>query len=150
MRVALKVTPLSLASRFMGLTETAGSVDNPAILAMLKLDASWPGHDEVPWCSAFLNYIAWLLDLPRSKSLAARSWLTVGQPVSLEDAEPGFDVVVLRRQGGPGPDVLDAPGHVGFFVDRQKNDVAVLGGNQANSVSVAPFDAALVLGVRRI
>jgi len=62
-----------LAARFMNLKEVAGTTHSPQIMAMLHLDANWPSGDEVPWCSAFVNYCAWLLDLPRSKSLAARS-----------------------------------------------------------------------------
>ena len=65
---------------------------------------------------------------------------------------PGFDVVILRRGGGdqPGPEVLDAPGHVGFFAGHEDPNVLLLGGNQGDSVSVAPFAAARILGVRRL
>lgn len=149
----IKATPLLLARRFLGLTEVPGQVNNPAIVAMLQLDSKWADRDEVAWCSAFANYIAWLLDLPRSKSLAARSWLNVGTAVTLARAVPGFDVVVLQRGGGdqPGPEVLDAPGHVGFYVGRGDRDtVIVLGGNQNDSVSEVAFPAARVLGIRRL
>jgi uncharacterized protein (TIGR02594 family) len=150
----MTVTAFDLAQRFTGTKEVAGVADNPLIVAMLRLDQTWPGHDEVAWCSAFCNFIAWLLRLPRSKSLAARSWLAVGQPVDLEEATVGFDVVVFKRGTGeqPGPDVLDAPGHVAFFagLNPDKTRVLVLGGNQSNSVSVSSFPAADVLGVRRL
>ena len=84
---------------------------------VLKLDDEWPDGDEVPWCSAFMNYICWLLRLPRSKSLRARSWLSVGTPIDISDARPGFDVVILKRGIGrqPGPDNLTATGHVALF-----------------------------------
>jgi uncharacterized protein (TIGR02594 family) len=93
----IETTAFDLAQRFVGVTEIAGSASNPQILAMLRLDEKWPEGDHVPWCSAFMNYIAWLRRLPRSKSLQARSWLLVGKAVKLEDAEPGFDVVILKR-----------------------------------------------------
>lgn len=147
------VTPLAVALRFLGLREARGQVDNPAILAMLRLDAPWPGHDEVPWCSAFVNYCAWILDLPRSKSLAARSWLRVGQPIEIADAVPGFDVVVLKRSGDDrGPEVLNAPGHVGFYdgPDYRDHHIRVIGGNQGNAVSIAAFPVEQILGVRRL
>jgi hypothetical protein len=137
---------------------------------MLRLDEQWPTADEVPWCSAFANYIAWLLRLPRSKSLTARSWLTVGMPIALESARAAFDIIVLKRGPGhqPGPEVLDAPGHVGFFAglertrptingapfdmsDRvESRRVLVLAGNQGNSVSIAPFPVDGVIGARRL
>ena len=44
---------------------------------MLRLDQQGPENDEVRWRSAFMNYITWLLRLPRSKNLRARSWLIV-------------------------------------------------------------------------
>jgi hypothetical protein len=85
-----------------------------------------------------VNYVAWLLRLPRSKGLRARSWLAVGEPIALEEAESGYDVVVLKRGAGeqPGPEVMDAPGHVGFFAGVEGQDVLLLGGNPGDSVTV--------------
>lgn len=129
-----------------------GLASNPQILDMLRLDQPWPAGDHVPWCSAFLNYIAWLCNLPRSRSLRARSWLAIGQAIALEEATPGYDVVVLRLAGRGQPDaaVLDAPGHVGLFAARERGRIALLAGNQSDSVSIALFAPARVLGVRRL
>jgi len=148
----LEVTAYNLAQRFVGLTEIKGALDNPLILAMLKLDGDWPKHDEVPWCSAFTNWVCWLLRLPRSKSLAARSWLEVGQPIHLGQAMAGFDVVILQRgpKPQPGPDVIRASGHVGFYGHHGDNAVSVLGGNQADSVKVSQYPISDILGVRRL
>lgn len=148
----ISVTAYDIAERFVGTAEAPGLASNPHVLAMLRLDARWPRGDHVAWCSAFCNYVAWLLRLPRSKSLRARSWLGVGRPVPLEQAELGFDVVVLKRGGGrqPGPGVLDAPGHVGFFAGREGGTVLVLGGNQRDAVNIQPYPERRVLGVRRL
>lgn len=150
----MNVTAYDLAQRFVGVKEVPGGTSNPHILAWLQLDQGWPADDETPWCSAFVNYIAWLLRLPRSKSLRARSWLTVGVPVAEADARIGFDVVVLSRGSGtqPGPEVIDAPGHVGFFGRWTDGGtgIYILGGNQADSVSLALFPRDRVLGVRRL
>lgn len=148
----MNVTAYDIASRFIGLKEVPGDEDNPGILAMLKLDNAWPDHDEVPWCSGFANYCAWLLRLPRSKDLRARSWLNVGQVIPIDDAIVGFDVVILKRGGGKQPPASNttAQGHVGFFAGMDGNKVAVLGGNQGNAVSVAQFPISRVLGVRRL
>lgn len=144
---------LTLAQRFVGVVRVrpAGD-DDPFIVAFLELVTHAPEHDEVPWCSAFVNFIAWLLDLPRSNSLAARSWLAVGQPVQLADAQAGNDVVVLSRglDPQPGPDVLSAPGHVGFFVSSDGVNVTLCGGNQSQAVSIKAFPVEHVLGVRRL
>lgn len=144
----MEITAFGLAQRFVGVREVKGAVDNPLVCAMLRLDDDWPEHDEVPWCSAFVNFVCWLLRLPRSKSLAARSWLGVGTPVPLSQAVVGFDVVVLQRGDNP------KTGHVGFFAGFEGPldvpRVLVLGGNQGDAVALSAFDQTRVLGVRRL
>ncbi len=148
----LLVSPLDLASRFLGIHEVSGSETNPLILGFLKLDDPWPTDDDIPWCSAFVNFIAFLLGLPRSKSLKARSWLSVGTSIPLEEAEPGFDIVILSRgpDPQPGPEDQSAPGHVGFFTELIPPYIRVLGGNQSDSVTIGAFRMESVLDVRRI
>jgi hypothetical protein len=79
----IEVSAYDIGQRFVGLKEVSGTTSSPQVLAMLRLDQNWPQDDSVPWCSAFTNYVAWLLRLPRSKSLRARSWLIVGKVISL-------------------------------------------------------------------
>jgi len=144
-----------IAERYIGTKEIPGFEGNPAILAMLTLDNRWPENDEVPWCSAFINYCAWLLRLPRSKSLMARSWLGVGTAITDAGAQRG-DVVILWR-GSRGGDA----GHVGLFsgwdawdlngsVPDHQGNVHLLGGNQGDSVSVDSFERDRVVGIRRL
>jgi uncharacterized protein (TIGR02594 family) len=140
-----------LAQRYVGIQEVGGQLDNPAIMAMLTLDAKWPTGDEVPWCSAFANYICWLCRMPRSKDLRARSWLRVGRGIELQDAEPG-DIIVIKRGTGeqPGPDVYDAPGHVGFYAGMFHGFIEILGGNQSDTVKISRYPVDRLLGVRRL
>jgi uncharacterized protein (TIGR02594 family) len=135
-----------LAARFLGLKERPGKGSNPIILGMLQYAGTWPTDDDVPWCSAFIWSIAYLLDLPRphTAALAARSWLAVGTPVALTNAVRGFDVVVLERGGSP------TAGHVGLYHSHSSLTVSLLAGNQGDQVSVQAFDRARVLGVRRL
>jgi uncharacterized protein (TIGR02594 family) len=148
----MTITAFELAQRFVGTREVPGSKHNSQILAMLHLDNTWPQGDEVPWCSAFANYIAWLLRLPRSKNLQAQSWLGVGVAIELVDCRAAFDVVVLSRGTPPGqlPPGQLPPGHVGFYAGHTSTSVSVLGGNQSDSVSVAGFPLNRVLGYRRL
>jgi uncharacterized protein (TIGR02594 family) len=140
----LNITLYDVAQRFIGVQEVPGNASNPAVLAMLKLDGDWPQGDDVPWCSAFVNYAAWLLRLPRSKSLAARSWLTVGKPVTEAEATAGYDVVVLKRPPSP------TAGHVGLFAGWDGKNVLMLGGNQGDKVCVAPYAKSRIIGIRRL
>jgi uncharacterized protein (TIGR02594 family) len=140
----MNITAFDLAQRFVNIKEVSGSLSNPQILAMLQLDDYWPQDDSVPWCSAFVNYIAWLLRLPRSKKLNARSWLEVGRPISINEAICGFDVVVLKG----GDDKVS--GHVGFYASAGEDKVYVLAGNQHDSVNISGYLKEKLLGVRRL
>ncbi len=145
----IELTAFDLAQRFIGIKEISGTIDNPQIMTFLRLDNSWPDHDEVAWCSAFANYICWLLRLPRSKSLSARSWLAIGS-VSPRP-EVGFEVVIIKQADeDPGPEELNFRGHVGFFAGYQGDNVLILGGNQSNSVNVSAFPVSRILGIRRL
>ena len=146
----MELTPLAIAERFVGQKEVAGSPSNPHILAMLKLDNDWPKDDQTPWCSAFVSYCAWLARHERSKSLRARSWLKIGVEQAPETVQRGDVVILSRGRNSPGPDVLQASGHVGFVLAFPEGKVTILGGNQGDSVSRRSFDAARILGVRRL
>jgi len=145
------------ALRFVGqVMEIKGSEHQPFIQWCFSLCGYGPETpDETPWCSAFVNELAWRLRLPRSKSAAARSWLNVGRPISLSEARAENDVVVFKRGGAgqPGPEVTKgAPGHVAVFAGFEApwENVQVIGGNQADGVTVASFPVDRVLGVRRL
>ncbi len=146
----IETSAFDIAQRFIGVKEIPGQEDDPRVLAMLRLDAEWPEGDEVPWCSAFVNYVCWLLRLPRSKSLRARSWLSVG--AATEEPEVGFDVAILKRGGPdqPGPEVIKAQGHVGFYAGEAGEGVLVLGGNQGDAVNIKLFPWNRVLGIRSL
>lgn len=133
-----------MALRYIGIKEVKGSIDNPVIMAMLKLDADWPEHDEVPWCSAFGNWICWNLGLSRSGDLMARSWMYVGNHVDLHMAQPGMDIAVLSRGNNP------KWGHFGFFYEYRGQEIGLVGGNQGDSVGLDYFDIDRLVAVRRL
>lgn len=143
----MTITPLSIAKNLMGVAEVPGPGSNHLIMWMLNLDNDWPTNDDVPWCSGFVNGVALLCGCPRSRSLAARSWLTVGREITTAELTPGFDLVVLSRGNNP------TAGHVGFFDgwdDFRPRNVILVGGNQGNKVSRAPFMADRIIGCRRL
>lgn len=155
----MNITVFDLAQRYVGVREFRDG-DHPLIQWWMSLCYGYGMNttDETPWCSGFINGMAWELRLPRSKSARARSWLQIGRPVGMPVA--GYDVVILKRGGGeqPGPEVINAPGHVGFYVGYENNTsygdnmsrVLLLGGNQSDSVSIAPYDSSRILGIRRL
>ena len=141
------------AEEQLGVAEIEGLKHNPRILLYhdeTTLDAS---TDEVPWCSSFVNYCLneCLLGLRGTRSARARSWLEYGVPLEIP---PIGAIVILKRGGGgqPGPEVIDAVGHVGFFVGRTSYGclagIELLGGNQNDRVSVERYPTTRVLGYR--
>ncbi len=146
---------LDVARRFIDVREHTGSDDNPYVQAWLADAGFRKAHDEVPWCGAFARFvIGRVLGLPVPTLPArARSWLLAGRPVPPDAARSG-DVVVFSRGGPepqPGADVLDAPGHVAFYVGTSAPGfIRVIGGNQGNRVSEQVYPLSRVLGVRRV
>jgi uncharacterized protein (TIGR02594 family) len=103
--------------------------------------------DEVPWCASFVNWCLKKATIAGTNSARARSFLTWGVAVSLEEAQRG-DIVVLSR----GVNVQF--GHVGFFVGRtaefgRSQSVLILGGNQSDKVSISPYPLHRILSIRR-
>jgi hypothetical protein len=105
----------------------------------------------------FRSGLAYLLGLPapRENPARARSWLTVGRPVTLDEAQRGMDVVILRQSAAdPGPERLDFRGHVALFSEREPETgrLRVLGANQGadGRVSIISYPESWVLGVRRL
>lgn len=156
----LIITPFRVAQTFIGTKElsTPGQ-DNHLIQAMIEsCDHSGTITDEIPWCSAFVNFVCKTLGLPRSKSLAAKSWLSVGSAIHQQDCLADSDIVILNRGSNP------AQGHVGFFAGRDTNyglqaqnpnkfpvmRFFLLGGNQSNQVCIEEFDLKDVAGFRRL
>lgn len=135
--------------RFLGVVkEVPGDLDHPLIQWWLSLCGfDLQVHDEVAWCSAAVNGVAWDCNLPRSRSAAARSWLGQGKTISLAEAKQGNDVVIFWR-GSP----QSATGHVALFSELSADgkQVHVLGGNQGDCISLAWYPVDRVVGVRRI
>lgn len=137
-------SPFQVAHRFIGVKELEGSANNPLIIAMIDTCQEGIIDDEVPWCSAFVNFIHKFLGLPRTHSLRAKSWLEIGVSISLPYAMPDSDILILHRTDNP------ALGHVGYFAGVHEDKVLVLGGNQNNSVSIQSFPISKIAGIRRI
>ncbi len=129
------------ARHYIGLREIPGVKTASTLARWLRELRAWWGDDETPWCGVFVAamFRQGGHSLPKHW-YRARAWLDWGVPCS---PVPGCVVVF---NGGP---KRPGAGHVGFLLGRdERGRLMVLGGNQANSVNVAPFDPARVLGYR--
>ena len=127
------------ALNFLGMKEIPGPKHNPWIqwaFSLTKFPEPWT--DEDAWCSAAMNGWCYSIGVERSGSAAAISWADVGEPISLEDAIIGMDILVF-------------PHHVGIYAGMKSKDlVKCLGGNQNNEVNVSPYLVSKLEAVRRL
>ncbi len=126
------------AETYIGQREIKGVTHNPLIVQMWKwIKRGGIKNDEVPWCAAFVGACLEQVGIVSTRFESAKSYLAWGY----ELAVPQYGcIVIFGRDGG---------GHVGFVVGRDKRGrLMVLGGNQGDQVSIAPFDPSRVLGFR--
>lgn len=131
---------LQEAWRELGQRERAGRASNARIAAMYR-EAGHAGviSDETPWCAAFVAACLERAGVRSTRSLMARSYVRHG--VALDHPRLGA-VAVLSRGTDP------ALGHVGFVVGETRDALYLLGGNQGDSVSVAPFAKSRLVALR--
>lgn len=133
--------------KYYGLTEKAGPGSDERLIELIRSVAPWAQDDSsVAWCGIYMTHLFKINGLkPPSKSMAARSWLKVGNKVDPYYAEPGDLVVFWRRA------IDDWRGHVGQFINwTEDGRIRVLGGNQNNSVSIRIYGKERILGIRRV
>ena len=140
------------ARKYISAIEIKGVKHNPIILelwasAFKAKNQAVPAvfkNDETPWCGGFVAGVLAKSGLahhiPNGFAMA-RSWLNAGTKLN----NPAYGCVVVFWRGNP----KGASGHVGFVVGRDsRGNLMVLGGNQSDQVSIAPFDKGRVLGYR--
>lgn len=129
-----------IALQEIGQKEVQGG-ENPRILEYHNATSLHAKEDEVPWCSAFVNWCMKQADIEGTNLANARSWLDWG--VRLTSPKKGC-VVVLKRGAPPS-------GHVSFFdsfASSDKTKLLCLGGNQGDRVKFSVYKVADVLGYR--
>ena len=135
------LTPwLRVAKNELGVTEIPGAADEPRITEYMESTSHpIPPHhvDEIPWCSAFVNWVMEHSGYPGTGSAWSQSWKNWGIPLTL----PKTGAIVIFSWGGNS-------GHVGFVWDWDEGGMYVLGGNQSDSVNITYFRYTHVVGYR--
>jgi len=129
---------LAVAEKYIGLKEVPGKANNPTIVNWLVGLNAWWTDDLTPWCGTFIAHCLVESDINPPKAwYRAKSYLDWGVPI----VNPEYGcIVVFTRTGG---------GHVGIVVGQdERGRLLVLGGNQGDAVTIAPFDRARVSGYR--
>ena len=133
--------------RLYGVAEVAGPSSNIELLDILIKHFPQASDDsKTAWCGIMMAEAferAGFKDMIPDKFMSARSWLSLPNPVTLEDAEIG-DIVIFWRGSPDG-----WQGHVACFVNDMGANVYVAGGNQGDAVKIALYDKARILGIRK-
>jgi uncharacterized protein (TIGR02594 family) len=126
-----------IAFNELGVKEVPGQDDNPRIIEYHATTLLRATDDEVPWCSAFVNWCVTQAGYIGTNSAAAKSWLGWGK--KLEEPVKGC-ICVLSRIGG---------NHVGLFHDKDDAGfIYILGGNQGDRVSISRFPISRLIEYR--
>jgi uncharacterized protein (TIGR02594 family) len=129
------------ARQLYGTIETPGPGENPVILNWAKeagLSKAY-SSDAVPWCGLFMALVARRAGKAApAKPLWARSWSRFG--MASPEAALGDVLVFARPKGG---------GHVGLYVGEDETAFHVLGGNQADAVSITRIVKTRCIAIRR-
>ena len=145
--LALNARLLALASEDMIEFQALEAEFRPARIASYAQAAPdrhrWrPGS---AWCSCWMHRMAERAGADHAAAtVAARSWLRVGQAVEFGQVMPG-DVAVFWRGERRG-----WKGHVGILLALRSSSVIVLGGNQGGEVRVSVYPRSRLLGCRRL
>lgn len=131
---------LTIALSQLGTTEIPGKQSNSKIDEYLKT-VNIPGNDEIPWCSAFINWCLLQADIQPTGEPNARSFLRFGERLSL----PDLGCIVVLSRG-----TKSWQGHVGFYLDYHRGLIRILGGNQKNRVGINAYSVKKLLGYRRV
>lgn len=131
-------TWLTYARLDIGTAEIPGPQTSTKIRSWLTSLKAWWTDDETPWCGTFVAAVMQRSGIVLPKAwYRAKAWLDWGHAIPVPQVGA---VVVFERTGG---------GHVGLVVGVDTiGRLLVLGGNQGNKVSIAPFDTARVIGYR--
>jgi uncharacterized protein (TIGR02594 family) len=130
------------AKRLIGVTEAAGSANNPQILAWAEQAGIGYSEDETAWCGLFVAHCitSMLPDEPLpANPLGARQWIKFGDAVPAQ-----FGAVLVFWRGSPDGWL----GHVGLYWAEDELYFHVLGGNQSNAVSIAKVPKSRLIGAR--
>jgi uncharacterized protein (TIGR02594 family) len=127
------------ACKMLGTKEIPGRRHTPAIVALWEHVRVRVLDDETAWCSAFVNACLDRSGYATTGKANARSWLLYGQPCT-----PMYGAVTVFWRGSPD----SWKGHVAFWLRQEGSQIWVLGGNQGNRVSAAPYPAHRLLATR--
>lgn len=135
----MSLTPwLDLAKKYLGQHEILGSKDNQFILDCFKHTSYHAGHDEAPWCAAFVCRVLDESGYESTHNAGAISFEHFGIPCELK---PG--AICVFNWDGKGERHVTICDHI---VD--KNYAVFIGGNQSDMVKFSVYPINKIESIR--
>lgn len=136
---------LAYCLQHLGLHERPGPESDPLIaeaFALCGLDPKTHDDSTTPWCACWLALCLEKSGIRSTRRPNARSYLDWGTPL----LRPQYGCVVVFSR----PEAGQANGHVGLLVseDDSGGHIMVAGGNESDSVRIAPYRVDRLLGYR--
>ena len=137
-------TWMGVAKSLLGTTEIAGKKHNSVIVDFFRtIRLGGIKDDETPWCAAFVGHCLAKGGKDYLQSAWALNYSSYG--VRLDGPRYGA-IAYMSRKNAAGKVV---GGHVAFVAGiRADGALMLLGGNQGNKVSIAPFEKTRIIGYR--
>jgi uncharacterized protein (TIGR02594 family) len=133
----MKPTWIDIAEKEIGQTEIKGG-ENPRIIEYHATTTLKAKEDEIPWCSAFVNWCLLQVGIVGTNSAAAKSWLDWGD--ELDKPIPGCITIIRQKKKGTDKNTGSSSGyHVAFYRREDANRIWLLGGNQGDQVKESSF-----------
>ena len=133
-----QINPFKVAEGYYSLGQRAwGEIgDNPNITELWN-EIGYDGAnfaDHTAWCAVFVSACLKRSGNKYIKTASSQAYSNYGIEIPVEEAQTGDIVVFYRKGSGSGY------GHVGFYAGAQTaNKIAVLGGNQSDTLSIRYF-----------
>ena len=127
------------AAMMLGVKEIPGAKHNPAIVQLWRDIGRWVRDDETAYCAAGVGACLERSGYAHTGRGNARSYLDHGTA-----CDPTYGAIAVFWRGS----VDSWKGHVAFWLRADGARVWVLGFNQGNTVSAAPYPRARLLGTR--
>lgn len=126
---------MAIARGEIGQAEVKGAGDNPRIREYHAATTLGEQHDEVAWCSSFVNWSLAKAGVHGTRSAAAASWTGWGG-----QSDPRRGAIVVLYNAAMANSALSRSGnHVGFLVEDVGWGWKLLGGNQHDMVQEMCF-----------
>ena len=143
---------LTFALSQYGIKEHPGAdKNNPEIMKYFhETGHTWAKTDETSYCAALVTWCCQKCGYENTGGVNARQYATIGW----EPEKPALGDLVILWRGKHKNELIPGTkmykGHIGWYINSDKDYVYMYGGNQGNENNVSKYPLTQLLGYRRL